>query len=70
VLHPRHKLQYFKNAGWESDWIQTATDLVHDEFDLSYADIPIGTGNASGSVDESESAQGPKVRCCFIVQFL
>ncbi|KAA1478819.1 hypothetical protein DENSPDRAFT_757967, partial [Dentipellis sp. KUC8613] len=24
VLHPRHKLDYFKNANWESDWINTA----------------------------------------------
>jgi hypothetical protein len=37
VLHPRHKLQYFKNIGWEDDWIQTAEDLVRDEFARSYA---------------------------------
>jgi hypothetical protein len=24
VLHPRHKLHYFKKAGWEDDWIETA----------------------------------------------
>ncbi|KAF9559745.1 hypothetical protein CPC08DRAFT_621297, partial [Agrocybe pediades] len=24
VLHPRHKLQYFKTAGWEAEWIETA----------------------------------------------
>ncbi|KAF8549901.1 hypothetical protein OG21DRAFT_1382778, partial [Imleria badia] len=24
VLHPRHKLQYFKNANWEQEWIDTA----------------------------------------------
>lgn len=41
VLHPRNKLNYFKNAGWEADWIKTASDLVRDEFDLSYADIAI-----------------------------
>ena len=23
VLHPRHKLQYFKNAGWQDEWIET-----------------------------------------------
>jgi hypothetical protein len=36
VLHPHHKLGYFRNAGWEQDWIDTAKDLVHDEFDQSY----------------------------------
>ncbi|KAG2341485.1 hypothetical protein BDR05DRAFT_845370, partial [Suillus weaverae] len=24
VLHPQHKLSYFKNAGWEERWIATA----------------------------------------------
>lgn len=41
VLHPRHKLTYFTNAGWEQDWIQTASNLVRQEFDFSYADMPI-----------------------------
>jgi hypothetical protein len=36
VLHPRHKLSYFKKAKWEDDWIKAATQLVRDEFDLSY----------------------------------
>ena len=37
VLHPRHKLQYFKNAGWEEEWIEAAEEIVHDEFDRTYA---------------------------------
>ena len=37
VLHPRHKLAYFKKAHWEPQWIQTAESLVHDEFECSYA---------------------------------
>jgi hypothetical protein len=37
VLHPRHKLQYFKNANWPQDWINTAKDIVREEFDRSYA---------------------------------
>ena len=36
VLHPRHKLNYFKNAQWEDEWIRAARQLVRDEFDLSY----------------------------------
>jgi hypothetical protein len=36
VLHPHHKLNYFKNVKWEDDWIETARQLVRDEFDLSY----------------------------------
>jgi hypothetical protein len=30
VLHPRHKLSYFKSADWEDDWINTAEALVRD----------------------------------------
>jgi hypothetical protein len=37
VLHPRHKLAYFKNAGWEQAWINTALEIVRAEFDQSYA---------------------------------
>lgn len=37
VLHPHHKLEYFKTAGWPNDWIETAEGLVHDEFEHSYS---------------------------------
>jgi hypothetical protein len=36
VLHPRHKLAYFKMAGWEQEWIETAKELVRDVFERSY----------------------------------
>ena len=47
VLHPRHKLSYFKQAGWLADWINTAEDIVHTEFNRSYA-------IESDSADEQE----------------
>jgi hypothetical protein len=28
VLLPRHKLQYFKNAGWPEEWVNTAKEIV------------------------------------------
>ena len=37
VLHPRHKLYYFKKAGWEEAWIETSHDIVRAEFDQTYA---------------------------------
>ncbi|TFK61243.1 hypothetical protein BDN72DRAFT_729808, partial [Pluteus cervinus] len=24
ILHPRHKLNYFKEAGWDNDWVKEA----------------------------------------------
>lgn len=39
VLHPRHKLQYFRNAGWEDEWITRAKSIVREEFSRSYASL-------------------------------
>ena len=36
VLHPRHKLAYFNEAGWELEWIHTAEGIVRAEFERSY----------------------------------
>ena len=41
VLHPCHKLKYFKNAGWDEDWIATAREIVQAEFDRAYAFMDI-----------------------------
>ncbi|KAG1724877.1 uncharacterized protein EDB91DRAFT_1062560 [Suillus paluster] len=39
VLHPQHKLAYFKATQWEDDWIETADRLVHEEFKCLYLSI-------------------------------
>ena len=36
VLHPWHKLSYFKTAKWESEWIQVAKAIVRSEYECSY----------------------------------
>ncbi|KAF8150997.1 hypothetical protein B0H34DRAFT_825189 [Crassisporium funariophilum] len=36
VLHPCQKHQYFKTAGWEDVWIETAHNIVWEEFDQTY----------------------------------
>ncbi|KAJ2920816.1 hypothetical protein H1R20_g16278, partial [Candolleomyces eurysporus] len=41
VLHPSHKLRYFKKAGWDKDWIMTAEDIVRDEFKCVYAEFKL-----------------------------
>ena len=41
VLHPCHKLHYFKKAGWEEIWIETVQDIVHVEFDHTYTFMDI-----------------------------
>jgi hypothetical protein len=47
VFHPRHKLKYFKWAGWEPEWIAAATDIICAKFDRSYAVQP-------GNVEEDQ----------------
>ena len=36
VLHPRHKLDYFKRAAWPEEWIIVAKTIVRDEYELTY----------------------------------
>ena len=37
VLHPHHKLHYFKTAGWEPEWIKAAHNILWEEFERTYA---------------------------------
>ena len=39
VLDPKRKLDYFRAAGWEEEWIDTAHEIVQVEFDQGYAEI-------------------------------
>jgi len=39
VLHPRHKLQYFKDIGWKDEWIKMARDIVRAEFECKYLSL-------------------------------
>ncbi|KAG1776193.1 hypothetical protein EV702DRAFT_971812, partial [Suillus placidus] len=50
VLHPCHKLSYFKAAHWEEDWIQTAKKLVCNTFDHSY--LSADDDSNFGSIEE------------------
>ncbi|KAF7762398.1 hypothetical protein Agabi119p4_8991 [Agaricus bisporus var. burnettii] len=36
VLDPHFKLEYFRDAKWELEWIETARNLVHDVFNRDY----------------------------------
>ena len=62
VLHPWHKLAYFRNAGWTTDWIQVAEDLIHEEYECYMAIEVLGeeapdTGSAEAGVDDQVSHQ-------------
>ncbi|OBZ79948.1 putative AC transposase [Grifola frondosa] len=40
LLHPRHKLSYFKQARWEPEWIDEAERIVREKYELSYEKRP------------------------------
>ncbi len=58
VLHPKYKLEYFENKGWDNDFIDTAKKTVFEEFDRAYVHLPAGDGAA----DSTSKANGVKVR--------
>lgn len=39
VLDPRCKLEYFKTAKWEKEWIDEAERLTRQEYNNSYRDL-------------------------------
>ena len=52
VLHPCHKLAYFKSAGWSSEWIETAKELVTNAYNNSYATCAAVETVANTEVDD------------------
>jgi hypothetical protein len=47
VLHPRHKLEYFKKHNWEDMWVNAASEIVHKEFNRTYAHIDFEVNGSS-----------------------
>lgn len=39
VLHPHHKLKYFRRAGWKDDWILMVQKIIHKVFEHSYLEV-------------------------------
>ncbi|KAF8162012.1 hypothetical protein BJ912DRAFT_865096 [Pholiota molesta] len=56
ILHPAYKLEYFRAANWEAEWIQTAEELVRSEFDRNYSAPLTSTTNALDSDDDMEES--------------
>ena len=62
VLHPHHKLHYFKSAMWDKDWIATAKQIVRDEFERKYKDsVDSDAASNTGTGHDTVSANLKKV---------
>ena len=49
VLHPRHKLRYFKNAGWDDTRITIAENIVQATFEDMYKSSQSADAQSSSS---------------------
>jgi hypothetical protein len=56
VLHPRHKLSYFKVANWENEWIDAAKRIVCAEFEHSYANRRLDTDDEESTATEDNAS--------------
>lgn len=54
VLHPRHKLAYFKRMKWSERWINLAHDIVKKEYNTHYA----GRFGKDVNTEESDEPEG------------
>ena len=57
VLHPRHKLTYFRNVKWLDHWIKKAEALVREEFEHFYASSDDGSDSESNDVSAVKQAK-------------
>ena len=56
VLHPRHKLAYFKTVGRTREWIDTTEALVRGRFESRYAMTEAGNDREDSGDQDSEDA--------------
>lgn len=63
VMHPSHKLDYFKEAGWDNKWIEGVREIVEEEWERSYKrsegddDEVVEVGAASGGASSAAGGQ-------------
>ncbi|KIK82193.1 hypothetical protein PAXRUDRAFT_128194, partial [Paxillus rubicundulus Ve08.2h10] len=60
VLHPHHKLQYFQQANWEQDWINTAEELVREEYEHTYKSVADDSDRAQVLDKSAQTNNGTK----------
>ena len=61
VLHPRHKLTYFRNAKWLDHWIKKAEALVREEFEHFYTSSDDGSNSESNLISPVKQAKSSNI---------
>ncbi|GJF00030.1 hypothetical protein PsYK624_163070 [Phanerochaete sordida] len=57
MLHPKHKLDYFRQQKWKADWITTAVDLLRTQWEDHYKPKP--DENAPTASSQSQTHDDP-----------
>ncbi|TFK60382.1 hypothetical protein BDN72DRAFT_779492 [Pluteus cervinus] len=71
VLHPRHKLEYFRSAGWEDSWVDEAECLFRAEYDENYAPVDLdGNEQVAGDDSAAERDNNSQEKVCSSVSGL
>jgi len=55
VLHPKYNLKYFEKCGWDKEWIETAKEIIREEFKQNHTAYKVPSFYLSSS----------KSRVCF-----
>ena len=55
VLHPCHKLEYFKRNNWDEASIEAMHDIVQDEFNQSYWLLDIKEDDVTTQTNRSDA---------------
>ena len=66
VLHPQHKLAYFKNQGWEESWVDAAYNIVHEEYNCLYHLYALVHLNNGSDGDDNYIAMGSVDWVCVV----
>ena len=64
VLHPSHKLEYFKQADWDDEWREAALDIVRTTFEQAYINFEVEDDDDSNEVSTDFI---PSLVCFFFI---
>lgn len=67
VLHPKFKMTYFHKENWQPDWIDTARQLLRDEWDKYYKPcINVSFLEEAGTTTNSSNSVTSSFHLCLI----
>lgn len=61
-MHPRYKMEYFRRLKWPAPWIQTAEEIIREQWESHYKKLPDSNEDVdSQAQSQSQSSAAGKV---------